>query len=489
MIDTTLIMLKKSKNISLKCLKILMLLTYLLYLVLKLNLKKANKTKDEVKLGITLCKLFEELGHIFIKIGQLLTIRPDLLPLTILDELKHLRDTAKPFSTEVTIQLIETIYNKKINDIFLHFNKVPIAAGSIAQIHDCTLKINNKKVILKLLRPNLEKTTKKIFCVLRLIIKVIYYIFKKKKHTTALNVLGQIEYILLKEINLENEIKNTVKMYNNFKYHKFIKIPKIYTKFSNTNIIVLEKVEGIALDDIENLKKNNLNLKKIATKFVEIFFIQVFEYNLFHADLHPGNIWITKKKNKEFLFTIIDFGLVGQLSKKNQEYMANNILAFINKDYAQIAKLHIESGSFKKKTTIKKLEKSISKIFKPIINKPLYCIPFKETIKKISALTREYKMHIKPEFFLFQKTLLTVEGLSRKLYPNLNMLKVIKPILKIWGLKQIKFKNILNVLQHNITTREIIISNKLYTNKKVTLYNLYLYIYIILLSGCIIYIN
>lgn len=482
---------KENKNILKKYFNISMLIIYLFYIILKLNIRKTNKIKDEIKLGIALCKLFEEAGHIFIKIGQLLTIRPDLLPLATINELINLRDTVKPFNTELTIPLIETIYKKKINDIFLSFTVKPIAAGSIAQIHDCTLK-DNKKVILKLLRPNLKEDTKKIFTTLKIIIKIIYYFYNKKKYITILNILDKIEHILLKEINLENEITNTLKMYENFKYHKFIKIPKIYRKLSNASIIVLEKVNGIAIDDIENLKKNNLNLKKIATKFIEIFFTQVFEYNLFHADLHPGNVWVTKKKNNEFIFTLLDFGLVGNLSIENQKYMASNILAFTNKDYAQIAKLHIDSGSFAKKTTIRKLEKSISSIFEPILDKPLHLIPFKETIKKISTLAKDYKMRVKPEFFLFQKTLLTVEGLSRKIHPNLKILSIIKPILKRWGLKQLKLKNILCMLQPTLLTEKVTTNNKQhkkYYYKKIILFILHITTYILVLSSCILYIN
>lgn len=432
-------------------------ITILLFLMFKFKIFANENTLK--KIGITLKELLTNLGHLFTKIGQLLSTRHDVFPEQIINELKKLREYNEPIESSIIIDILEKNYKKKINLIFSNFNKKPLATGSIAQIHEGILKNTKKKIVVKIIKPNIYKKTKVTLYILKLCL--IFFVFLFKTNITKnyiLKLLDQLEEKLLTEINLNNEIKNAFKLKKNFKHNKYITIPKMYKKLSNKNIIVMDKMYGIPIDSIAILKKHNFNLKKIATLFIEFFFLQVFRDNFFHADLHPGNVWIVKKKNN-FKFIILDFGIMGALTKEDQSYIIKNILAFTTKNYKEVAKLHLTTGFMTEKKYLKDLEKNIKNIFAPIIDKPLQQIPFRITAKKIATLLKKYDMKVKPQFFLFQKTFLTVEGLSRYIYPNLCITPIIKPIAKRWGISNINlidsFKSLNKKILRSLTNNKL----------------------------------
>lgn len=395
-----------------------------IYQKLLLYFQKTN-LKNQNLLGKIIKILFEK-DLLLIKLGQLLSIRTDILPKSITVELKKLRENVKPFCEKKAKKIIEQHFKKNITEIFHKFYNTPIAAGSIAQIHKAKTK-NNKYVIVKILRPNIKKKIHTIFKFLYTIEKIFFFLTNTKK---LYQLINQLESTIYLEINFENELKNMKILHKNFRYENIIKIPKLYPKLSTNHIITMEYVKGISIDNIKKLKKHNFNIKKIAVKFIELFFTQTFRDNFFHADLHPGNIWIKKEKN-QFKFIFLDFGIIGKMTKKDQHYMGENIMAFINKDYKKVAKLHIESG-WVPETSIKNLENDIYLIFNPILDKPLHLISFKNLIKKLIYLIKKYKMNFQPQLLLFQKTLITVEGLSRELYPDINIAHIIKPIIQKW---------------------------------------------------------
>ena len=416
---------------------IYLILKYGLLIIIHIFILRLQKKRKHIKLkkiGILLKTACEKSGYLFLKFGQLLTTRKDLLSPIIINELKKLQNNVQPFNWEIVEKILQN--NPKIQNAFTIFEKNPIASGSIAQIHKAILK-NKKTVIVKILRPHIEEDTKILFTIFIFLGKIFF--LDKQIKFKYIKLLKQLKYTFILELNFENEIRNMEKIRKNFQYENIIKIPKIYYNLSNKNFITMEYVTGIPIDNISELIKNGLNRKKIAIKFVEFFFKQVFRDNFFHADLHPGNIWIKKTKKENFKFILLDFGIINIMTTQDQMYMGENILAFINKDYIKVANLHFRSG-WVPKTSITNLEKDIKKIFDKILYKPLCLVSFKKTMQNLVLLAKKYKMNYQPQLLFFQKTLINVEGLTRELCPNFEIIPIIKPIIQHWLVKT-KIKN------------------------------------------------
>ncbi len=408
--------------------KTLIRIINIIYIIIEFNLIESNKkniisflinklTKNQEKIGVRIKLALEKLGPIFIKLGQILSTRIDIIPKEISEELKKLQTNTSYFSVKEIKKIIEKETNEKIEDIFEKFNENPIASASIAQIHTGVLK-NKNKVIIKIVKPDVEKKIIEDIKVFKKIIILINIFTTKFKRLKLKEIANELEESLNNELDLKNEAINASKLKNETKKSKEIYIPKIYWEYTKKNILIMEYIEGINILNKNKIEKNNLKLEKIIKNLINSFYKQSFKYDIFHADLHPGNIFITYNSEKIIL---LDFGIVSSLNNKEKKYLSENILAFSKKNYKKVAKLHIKSGSISNKNNIKKIEKEIALIFEPILNKSIKNISFKETFFSLMEISKKFKMQLQPKFILFQKTLITIESISRNLYPNINL--------------------------------------------------------------------
>ncbi|HFL8824106.1 MAG TPA: AarF/UbiB family protein [Candidatus Azoamicus sp. OHIO1] len=371
----------------------------------------------------------EELGPIFTKFGQLLSIRIDVLPSDISKELKKLQTNTYTSNVKDIKQIIETNLNLNIKNIFKKFNENPIASASVAQIHTGLLK-TNQKVAIKIIKPNIKDTIKKDMALLNIISKLITVFFKKFKRLKPIEIILELNEILKNELNLKKEAANSVKLKQNFEKICHIYIPKIYWEYSTENMLVSEFIEGINITNIKKLKKNNINIEKLSYKLVEFFYLQALKYRFFHADLHPGNILILNTNTPINKITLLDFGIVSSIKKSEKNYLTENILAFSQRNYRKVAYLHIKSKTMITEKSIDDLEKEICYICEPILNKPIKNISFEKTLTALINLTRAFNMQIQPKLILFQKTLMTIEGISRQINPNINLWKITRQSLE-----------------------------------------------------------
>ncbi len=407
-------------------------------LISKLINKEIQKKND----GERLKNAFEELGPIFIKVGQLLSLRIDIIPIKIINELKKLQTNITPFNTNIAKNIIENKLNIKIKDLFYKFNENPLASASIAQIHSAILK-NREKVIVKILKPGINKNINLDLFILKNISKIIN-IIPKFKRLKIPEIINEINKTIQNELNFKIEATNSVKL-NQKSDNLNLQIPKIYWEHTNEEILIMEYMDGINITNLKELEKYNFNIYNISKKLIEISYYQIFKNQFFHADLHPGNILISKNK-ENITIILLDFGIVSSISKTEKNYLLNNMLAFSKRNYKKVAKLHIKSKSMIVKNNIQDLEREICFIFEPILNKPIENISFKKTIKSLFFLSKKFKMQLQPKLILFQKTLLTLDGLIRNICPNFNIWKVTRKTLE----KIIISKNIKNIISKNL---------------------------------------
>ncbi len=393
-------------------------------------LNKENKPRGE---SIRLA--FEQLGPIFVKFGQVLSTRRDLIPNDIADELEKLQDKVPPFSGSLAKNILENYYKKPITEIFAAFDETPLASASIAQVHAAILK-SGEEVVVKIIRPNIEKTIHKDMSLIYSVAKFTEKFFPHGDRLRAIEVVAELEKSLTYELDLLHEGANASQLRRNFLNSSLLYIPQVFWEYSSQRILVMEKIAGIPISDVKTLKQAGINLKELAEKGVEIFFTQVLRDSFFHADMHPGNIFINKKNPENPQYIAVDFGIMGTLSPTDQRYLAENLLAFFRRDYRRVAELHIESG-WVGKIRIDELETAIRGVCEPIFERPLKDISIGKLLLKIFQATRKFQMDVQPQFFLLQKTMLNVEGLGRQLYPDLDLWSTAKPYLEKWVRQQI----------------------------------------------------
>ncbi len=396
---------------------------------------------------VKLRKFFEDLGPIFIKLGQMISTRKDLLPEVVAFELSKLQDKVKPFSGNESIKIIEKDLNQKLNNVFLNFDLEPIASASIAQVHSAQLKDGNE-VIVKVVRPEIEKKITKDILLMKRIASYLDSLSEDFRRMHLKEIVSDYEAIIFDELNLIKEATNAKKMKQNFKSSKLLYIPKIYWNYVTKNILVMERTFAIPINNKEALINNNISFEDIAKKSVELFFIQVFEHNFFHADMHPGNIFI-QKNEQDIQFVLVDFGIVGSLSEFDKRYLAENFVAFFNRDYAKVARLHVESEWVPKDTNITQLESAIRDNCESMLDRPLKDVSLSEIIIGLFDTARRFKLEVQPQLILMQKTLLYTEGLGREFYPELDLWKTSKPILEKWMKKQKGFKATIEKINNN----------------------------------------
>jgi len=408
------------------------LLSILLY---PLSLIKSKKDNRAIRLRLAL----ESLGPIFIKFGQMLSTRKDLLPNDIAIELSKLQDKVPPFEFKKVKQTIENAYSKKISSVFKEFNEKPVASASVAQVHFAILH-NGEKVAVKILRPNIESEVKKDIKLLHLIANILYKIWSDGKRLKPDEVVSEFERHTQSELNLLLEAGHCSHLGENFKDKKLLVVPSVFWDYCHEKVMVMERMDGIPISNIDAIKKNKINLSELAKNGVEIFFTQVFRDGFFHADMHPGNIQVAKSGK----YIAMDFGIMGTLNDQDKLYLAKNFAAFFKRDYHEVARVHIESGWVPAETSIDEFENAIRSVCEPIFNKPLKDISFGKLLIRLFQTSKKFNMEIQPQLTMLQKTLLNVEGLGRELDPNLDLWVTARPFLENWLKEQIGPKNLIN---------------------------------------------
>lgn len=399
--------------------------------------------------GERLRKSLEELGPIFVKFGQLLSTRPDLVPEDISKELSILQDKVPPFSSELFKENIETALGGKVDDLFHSFEKDPLASASVAQVHGAVLK-DGQRVVIKAIRPDIEKTIRKdlalLYTLARLVLK--YSVDGPRLH--PVEVVKDYESVIIEELNLQSEGANASLLRHNFTDSPLLHVPEIHWPYSNKDVLVMERIQGIPVTDIAKLKASGVDFKLLAERGVEIFFTQVFEHNFFHADMHPGNIFVDASDPASPSYIAVDCAIMGSLSSEDQFYMARNLLAMFQRDYRLVAELHIRSGWVPKNTPINEFTGAIRSVCEPIFQRPLSEISLGHMLIDLFATARRFEMEVQPSLVLLQKTLLNIEGLGRQLYPDLDLWQTAQPYLEKWLKDRYSPKSMLKQFQRYV---------------------------------------
>ncbi len=398
--------------------------------------------------GARIRQSLEELGPIFIKFGQILSTRRDLLPDDIADELKSLQDNVAPFPGKIAQGIIEQALKQSTDDIFQSFNIEPLASASIAQVHSAQLH-NGKEVVVKVIRPGITRVIHQDISLMYLVGGIVEKYWEDGKRLHPVEIISDYEKTIFDELDLQREAANASQLRRNFENSNLIYMPEIYWDYTNTDVMVMERVYGIPVADIDTLKAHGTNLKKLAEKGVETFFTQVFRDSFFHADMHPGNIFVNVDNPQDPKYIAIDFGIVGSLTPEDQNYLARNLLAFFNRDYRQVAELHISSGWVPAHTAVNEFESAIRTVCEPIFERPLKDISFGQFLLRLFQTARRFDMEVQPQLVLLQKTLLNIEGLGRQLYPDLDLWSTAQPYLENWMKQRIAPPGIWkNIKQH-----------------------------------------
>ena len=395
--------------------------------------RRRNKSAP---LGERIRLALEELGPIFIKFGQAISTRRDLLPPDIADELAKLQDKVPPFPSEQAVEILEATYGKSLDEVFERFDVEPFAAASIAQVHTAKLP-DGAEVIVKLLRPGVRDIIERDIEVLRLLAGLADKYWEHGKRLRPLEVVDEYENTIIDELDLMREAANTAQLRRNFTGSDMLYVPDVFWDFCRPEVLVQERIYGIPISDMDALRASGANIQMLAENGVEIFFTQVFRHNFFHADMHPGNIFVIVTDPEHPKYAAVDFGIVGTLSPSDQRYLAENFLAFFDRDYHRIAELHIESGWVPEGTRIDQLETAVRTVLEPIFNKPLAEISFAQVLMRLFRVAQRFNVEIQPQMILLHKTLFNIEGLGRELYPQLDLWKTAHPVLKKWMNEQI----------------------------------------------------
>ncbi len=404
---------------------------WLLWLFPRSFTSKNTPLPERVRLAL------ENLGPVFIKFGQMLSTRRDLLPADYADELAILQDKVPPFDGALARQVIEKSFKKTLEEIYFDFDLIPVASASVAQVHSAYLKNSDgaqgEKVAVKVLRPNIKLVIEQDLALMRVIARWIARLFVDGRRLRPEEVVEEFDKHLHDELDLMNEAASASQFGRQFKDHKMLLIPKVYFDYTSREVFTMQWMDGIPVSDIEQLKRKNIDLKKLAVTGVELFFTQVFDTGFFHADMHPGNILVTDDGR----YIALDFGIVGGLTDFDKRYLAINFLAFFNHDYHRVATAHIESGWVDKNVRVNELEAAIRTVCEPIFDKPLAEISFGLVLMRLFEVSRRFNVEVQPQLVLLEKTLLNIEGLGRQLDPELDLWATAKPFLVRWTNKQV----------------------------------------------------
>lgn len=373
----------------------------------------------------------EALGPVFIKFGQMLSTRRDLLPDDIASELKKLQDRVPPFEGHKARAIIEDALGQPVTELFERFDSEPMASASVAQVHPAVL-LDGREVVVKVIRPGIDRVIRKDVALLYMLANLVQSLWHEGKRLRPVEVVSEYEETIFDELDLRKEAANGSQLRRNFTGSNILYVPEIYWDYTRRNVLVMERIRGIPVANIDQLEQQSTNFKLLAERGVEIFFTQVFRDSFFHADMHPGNIFVSTQNPQDPQYIAVDFGIVGSLTQEDQSYLARNLLAFFQRDYRQVAQLHVDSGWVPADTNVDAFETAIRSVCEPIFEKPLKDISFGQVLLGLFQTARRFNMEVQPQLVLLQKTLLNIEGLGRQLYPDLDLWQTAKPYLENW---------------------------------------------------------
>jgi len=391
----------------------------------------------------------ESLGPIFIKFGQMLSTRRDFLRSDIVDELEKLLDQVPPFPLQQARGIIERELARPIDQLFRSFDDKVLASASIAQVYNAVLP-DGESVVVKIVRPNIEVRIKQDIQLLMVLARMADRYWQGAKRVKPVQIVEEFEKTLLNELDLVREAANASELRRYFEGSNDLYVPQVYWDYCRTRVMVIERIEGIPVSDIEQLKKHKINLELLARKGVEVFFTQVYQNNFFHADMHPGNIFVSPENPDDPKYIAVDFGIMGSLSTQDQRYLAENFVAFFNRDYRRVAELHVDSGWVDRDTRIDDFEAAIRTVCEPMFQRPLAEISFSQLLVRLFQTARQFNMEIQPQLLLLEKTFLHIEGLGRQLYPQLDLWDTAKPFLERWLSEQLGVRALVKGLKKNL---------------------------------------
>lgn len=409
----------------------------------------AGKALSGLPRGERLRLALQDLGPVYVKFGQILSTRRDLLPVDIADELALLQDQVPPFPGEQAQEIIEASLGEPINKIFASFDTTPLASASIAQVHPATLH-DGREAVVKVVRPGIGKQLRKDIDLLKTIAGLAQKYLQIGARIQPLEVVREFETIVFDELDMQREAANASILRRNFKDSKDLYIPEVYWQWCKRRVMVMERVTGLPVGDIEGLRRHGVNLKKLARRGVRVFYTQVFRDNLFHADLHPGNILVDASDPEEPTYIAMDFGIVASLSPKDLYYIAENFKALFNQDYRRVAALHIDAGWVPEDTRLDELEAAVRTVGEPNFTRPLNEVSFGKVLFDLFQVAQRFQITLQPQLLMLQKTLLNVEGLARQLDPELDIWGVAKPELEAILREKHKLGNITHELRERL---------------------------------------
>lgn len=416
-------------------------------LILRVMLFWIKNEHPEKSLGERIRLAMQDLGPVWIKLGQMLSTRRDLFSPQIANQLALLQSQVTPFEGEVARRQIEEALETPIETYFDDFELMPLASASIAQVHCATLKSNGKAVVLKVIRPEIEPIIKADLRLMYRLAKLATKLIKEVRRLKPVEVIKEYEEDLFNELNLMREAANAIQIKRNFTDSELLYVPEVYTDYCRENLLVIERIMGVPVANTQELIDNKVNMKLLAERGVQVFFTQVFRDSFFHADMHPGNIFVDVSLPDSPSYIAIDFGIVGSLNKNDKRYLAENFIAFFNRDYRKVAELHVDSGWVPNHIDIDEFEFSIRTVCEPIFEKPLSEISFGHVLLNLFNTARKFEMQVQPQLVLLQKTLLYIEGLGRQLYPELDLWVTAKPFLENWMKEQVGLKSVVKAVK------------------------------------------
>ncbi|BCL68175.1 putative protein kinase UbiB [Vibrio nigripulchritudo] len=405
-----------------------------------------NKHKDK-ELGYRIRLALQELGPVWIKFGQMMSTRRDLFPPHIADQLALLQDQVASFDEQLAKEQMEKALGGSLDNWFTDFDITPLASASIAQVHTAKLKESGREVVLKIIRPDIKPVIDADLKLMYRMAKIVAKVLPEARRLKPVEVVREYEKTLLDELDLRREAANAIQLRRNFEGSKELYVPEVISDLSSETLMVSERIYGIQVSDIEGLHANGTNMSLLAERAVSVFFTQVFRDSFFHADMHPGNVFVKPEHPDDPMWIGLDCGIVGTLNSEDKRYLAENLLAFFNRDYRKVAELHVDSGWVPHDTNVQEFEFAIRMVCEPIFAKPLGEISFGHVLLNLFNTARRFNMEVQPQLVLLQKTLLYVEGLGRQLYPQLDLWKTAKPFLETWMANQVGPQAVINAVK------------------------------------------